>query len=506
LSNNVITPTSVNERSQTIDIIRAFALFGVVVANFTVDNQDISPAEGRTGLLDQLVYWPIRFFIDDKAMAVYCFLFGLGFSIILLRASQRKANFITLHLRRMLALFIIGSIAYILSAETIPHEYALVGVLLLLFYRLPLKFLPLLGILCLLIPWGLQLNSQVRTTRKMNLRSVITMNKQHLNRYSGVYENARGQRIIIQQVGTWLDAEGPGKHFYLLPLSDSEFLRPDVNHLFVFRRSAIDSLNRLMIHTPEGKVIENKKTEASIQPALKEQYLKRSKRKFDEEPSYAAVVSSNAIGLWNRFRHWQWNDQLIVSDISMILSYFLFGLYVGRRKIFFEVAKNRSFLKKVRWWGMVVGSSGTLFYLFIEARDLVQHRDWSFYPQLTNSLFDFSWILSVFSLTIGYIASLTLLLEKKVWQRRLSFLAPVGRMGLTNYLLHVIPYVILFHQGLHLSGKIGPFYRLLLALPVYGLLIALSGFWFKNFIMGPFEWLWRSATYLKFQPIKARRN
>src|SRR5436190_1455087 len=64
---STIGPIAPQERIQTIDIIRAVALFGVVVANFTVDNGGVTPASGRTGFLDQLCYWPIRFFIDYKA-------------------------------------------------------------------------------------------------------------------------------------------------------------------------------------------------------------------------------------------------------------------------------------------------------------------------------------------------------------------------------------------------------------------------------------------------------
>ena len=71
MESSVIGPVTTRERIQTIDIIRAFALFGVVVVNFTEDNRGVSPDEGRTGFFDQVAYWPIRFFLDDKAMATY---------------------------------------------------------------------------------------------------------------------------------------------------------------------------------------------------------------------------------------------------------------------------------------------------------------------------------------------------------------------------------------------------------------------------------------------------
>jgi uncharacterized protein len=153
MQNKNMEPVAPQERIQTIDILRALALLGVVIANFTVDNRDVTPAEGRTWFFDQLVYWPIRFFIDDKAMAMYCFLFGLGFSIQMLRAEARNAPFVFLHIRRMIALFLIGIIALILSDVTIPHEYAMVGLLLLLFYKIPMKLLPAVALLCVLVPF-----------------------------------------------------------------------------------------------------------------------------------------------------------------------------------------------------------------------------------------------------------------------------------------------------------------------------------------------------------------
>jgi uncharacterized protein len=37
---------------------------------------------------------------------------------------------------------------------------------------------------------------------------------------------------------------------------------------------------------------------------------------------------------------------------------------------------------------------------------------------------------------------------------------------------------------------------------IYLLLIPISHWWMKHFLYGPAEWLWRSMTYLKLQPIR----
>ena len=76
-----IGPVTPQERIQTIDIIRGFALVGILIINFTVDAGLTEPWAGFPGIFDQLVYWPVAFFLDDKFVAIYCFLFGLGFSI-----------------------------------------------------------------------------------------------------------------------------------------------------------------------------------------------------------------------------------------------------------------------------------------------------------------------------------------------------------------------------------------------------------------------------------------
>ncbi len=502
-----IGPVQALERIQTIDILRALALLGVVIANFTVDNRDVTPAEGRTWFFDQLVYWPIRFFIDDKAMAMYCFLFGLGFSIQMLRAETRKAPFIFLHIRRMIALFIIGIIALILSDETIPHEYAMVGLLLLLFYKLPKNILPILALLCVLVPFGKGLLEQKKAASIINTGKVISVDTNLLKTYEGVYQVAPQINQIILRKGNELLGEGPAMQYRLVALSDSTFGRPDMNARITFLKDSTGAINRYEVIGASGRKTISPKIKTDINEALKKQLERRiAFSKPKDTLTYKQFVIGNSINIWNRFKTWSWSNFFWGSDISNILPFFLIGLYAGRRRIFYDVAGNKPFLRKVMWWGFIIGSVGMLINLGGEAWNFINEIKFRSYPPVTRSWFNISWELSVMAMTFAYAAGLTLLLEKDDWKKRLSFLAPVGRMGFTNYLLHIIPYVIFFHYGFNLSGKIGPFYRLLLALPVYVSLIFLSRWWFKHFSIGPVEWLWRSLTYLKFQPMRLNKE
>ena len=152
MNHPTLQPVSLQERIQTIDIIRGIALLGILIINFTVDNRNVQPEEGWTRFPDQLVYWPIKLFLDDRFMAMYCFLFGLGFSIQLLRAQERNSPFVIVYFRRLIILYLIGTAHGILTRETILPSYAMVGVLLLFLYKLPRKLLPVFAIFCFLIP------------------------------------------------------------------------------------------------------------------------------------------------------------------------------------------------------------------------------------------------------------------------------------------------------------------------------------------------------------------
>jgi uncharacterized protein len=60
---------------------------------------------------------------------------------------------------------------------------------------------------------------------------------------------------------------------------------------------------------------------------------------------------------------------------------------------------------------------------------------------------------------------------------------------------------IFYGYGLGLAGKISITAGLALTFAIYILQIFLSTWWLKRFRFGPMEWLWRSLTYKKWQPI-----
>ena len=76
-------------------------------------------------------------------------------------------------------------------------------------------------------------------------------------------------------------------------------------------------------------------------------------------------------------------------------------------------------------------------------------------------------------------------------------------MALTNYLLQSVICTLLFYSyGLGLFGKVGHAAGIGLTLVIYLLQIPFSRWWMQRFQYGPAEWLWRSLTYLKLQPMR----
>ncbi len=82
-------------------------------------------------------------------------------------------------------------------------------------------------------------------------------------------------------------------------------------------------------------------------------------------------------------------------------------------------------------------------------------------------------------------------------------MACTGRMALTNYLMQSIICSLLFYG--HGLGWYGSFERhelLYVVASIWVFQICFSVWWLSLFRFGPFEWLWRSFTYLEIQPMK----
>jgi len=119
------------------------------------------------------------------------------------------------------------------------------------------------------------------------------------------------------------------------------------------------------------------------------------------------------------------------------------------------------------------------------------------------------WLNSSFSYDIGRLANATghlgllLLFVRSGWLPRLQErVAGVGRMALTNYIMHsVICAFIFLGIGLGLYGYFERYqlYFIVAGICLFQLLISKP--WLDRFRFGPLEWIWRSLTYMEKQPM-----
>ncbi len=107
-------------------------------------------------------------------------------------------------------------------------------------------------------------------------------------------------------------------------------------------------------------------------------------------------------------------------------------------------------------------------------------------------------------LGLGYASVIILICTRHKHARLLTPLAATGRMALTNYLFQSVACVFLFYGGLGGLGLIGRYNDTGVFLIGAGIIVAqlvLSTLWLRAFRFGPAEWLWRSLTYGRVQPM-----
>lgn len=109
--------------------------------------------------------------------------------------------------------------------------------------------------------------------------------------------------------------------------------------------------------------------------------------------------------------------------------------------------------------------------------------------------------------SMGYVALVMLACQSGRWPGARRRLAAVGRMVLTNYLLQSLILVgVFWGYGLGLFGQVGRFNLWWFILGVWTLQLAYSPWWLRRYRFGPAEWLWRSLTYWRPQPMRIERR
>jgi len=229
------------------------------------------------------------------------------------------------------------------------------------------------------------------------------------------------------------------------------------------------------------------------------------------EPALAAIRGAIRIyteGGWGemlreRLREWAAFNSPAPVVLPRILSYFLFGLWVWRRGVLQRLDEFLPLLRKSWMWLLIIGLAGNAGFVMI-------NEVWRPSPMAPTPAALVMWVaasIGIPALSLFYCAVVILLFQRAPWRRILTPFAAVGRTALTNYLAQsVICTTIFYGWGLGLYGEVDPFAGLLLALGIYAAQLVISVWWLRGFRFGPVEWLWRSLTYWRWQPLRRQAS
>ncbi|MEC1545975.1 DUF418 domain-containing protein [Bacillus halotolerans] len=126
-------PVSLRERVHFLDIVRGFALLGIIIVNYFLIVDSVKGFEMTSDdVLHNLVSW----FAEGKFVTLFSFLFGVGFMIFMDRAAQKVDSPNKLFARRLSILLGFGilHITFVWVGDILSF-YAISGFLLLAFYK-----------------------------------------------------------------------------------------------------------------------------------------------------------------------------------------------------------------------------------------------------------------------------------------------------------------------------------------------------------------------------------
>jgi uncharacterized protein len=184
----------------------------------------------------------------------------------------------------------------------------------------------------------------------------------------------------------------------------------------------------------------------------------------------------------------RWADLFFTARFPKVLGMFVLGLWTVRAGIALDPSAHRSLL--VRWSRLGLGLGLPLNLIAAWAAE-----QWPYLPPSGGGLLGVVMqAVGVPMLALGYAATIGLLMVDG-W-RCVRVMAPVGRIALTNYLMHSIICVVLsYGYGFGLWWRVGAAKAMAIALAIVLIQIPLSHWWLSRYRFGPVEWIWRRLTY-----------
>jgi uncharacterized protein len=208
--------------------------------------------------------------------------------------------------------------------------------------------------------------------------------------------------------------------------------------------------------------------------------------------SYFSVLFDKVKGnqfmqTWLPYRLWVWD----------ILSFMLIGMAFYKLRIFHGERSNRFYLFLI-----LLGYPVGLLINFYETRMLLENN----FAALTILQADQTYQIGRLFTTMGHVGLFMLFIKSGIFNFLQKSLAAVGKLALSNYLMHsIVTSIIFYGDGFSLYGRLQRYelYYIVAALWIFQLIA--SPIWLRYYQYGPAEWIWRSLTYQKRQRFLVRQ-
>ena len=488
-----LAPISTNKRIDAMDILRGLALIGILMMNIEWFGRSMSTLgtfDAELTGLDHAVGWLVRCFVEGKFYKIFALLFGMGFAVMLIRAKEVGRPFGAWFIRRMGVLYVIGLFhMFFLWGGDILHDYAFAGLILLgwIFllkrerfkkYDNPRSFLKI-GLIWLAVPTVLSVIGGFVFGVAVDRPSLteIWQQEQHI---AALVEEKMSQPVIASE-----------------ELINNDGVTDDNISDELASGLASDSINT------DKLVADEQTTEVTEEQIINQQVddIVTSKQEFtkDEEEEILAFTEGS---YWQatQYRIGFAGFMLMLSPVfalSMYLPIFLLGYWFISSGVLKNHQQHQALFKPMAWIGLGLGLSFTIGGLLI-----TQHPAADNVMMLLatgNTLF----FIGQYVTAAGYLGLVVSLLGSEKWAKRLNKFAPLGRMALTNYIMHsVILTSIFYGYAGGMYGQISRAPQMLIVVAIIVFQLFFSTWWLKRYQFGPLEWLWRSLTYKKKQPMR----
>lgn len=212
-----IQPVALHERVEAIDLMRGFALLGILLINMPTFHSPFSYIDPYTwfdGKWDTEMFTFLDIFVQASFYPLFSMLFGYGLAMQFMKAQAKRQPFLPLAVKRLFFLLLLGMVhAFLIWYGDILITYAITGIILIGMLRLPPAWL--LGFAALL--YGIpQVFLLVLMFIAVSIDPHFYTGMQEVQNSLAAYPTGSYAEVFRQRLDDWLHSNNPSNYFLLI--------------------------------------------------------------------------------------------------------------------------------------------------------------------------------------------------------------------------------------------------------------------------------------------------